>query len=67
MTSSNQDRAEGTVDEAKGKVKEGFGDLTGDKQSKGEGMMDQAVGKVKQSVGDAKDKVSDAMDNDKNK
>ncbi len=62
MTDSTQDRAGGTFDEAKGKVKEGVGNITGDDKTKGEGILDQAVGKVKQGVADIKDKVNDAKD-----
>ncbi len=57
MTSSTQDKGEGMLDQAKGKVKEGVGNATGDDQTKGEGMLDQAKGKAKEAMGDAKDKL----------
>lgn len=49
------------VDDAKGRVKEAAGDLTGDDSLKNEGKVDQASGKVKDKVGDAADKVKDAI------
>ena len=52
---------DGTVDEAKGRVKEAAGDLTDDKSLKNEGKVDRATGGVKDAVGDAGDKVKDAI------
>jgi uncharacterized protein YjbJ (UPF0337 family) len=49
------------VDDAKGRVKEATGDLTGDDSLKNEGKVDQATGKVKDAVGDAADKVKDVV------
>lgn len=66
MTSPAQDRTEGTIDQAKGKVKDAAGNLTGDKQQQGEGMLDKAKGAVKQGVADAKDKINDATDKTNN-
>ncbi len=51
-------------DDAKGKVKEGVGDATGDKDLENEGKIDQATGSVKDKVGDAADKVKDATTRD---
>ena len=50
------------TDDAKGRVKEAAGDLTGDEETKREGKADQAAGKVKDVAGSAKDKVEDAVD-----
>ena len=50
------------TDDAKGRVKEAAGDLTGDSDLKEEGKTDQATGKVKDAVDTAKDKVDDAID-----
>ncbi len=58
----NKDQVEGRFDEAKGKVKEGVGDMVGNKELEGEGMVDQAKGKVQKNVGDAKEDVKDAID-----
>lgn len=52
----------GNYDEAKGKVKQAAGDLTGDKDLKHEGKADEAAGKVKQAAESVKDKVDDVVD-----
>lgn len=44
-------------DDAKGRVKEAAGDLTGDKDLKNEGKVDQAVGKVREGVDGAADRI----------
>ncbi len=54
----------GEADEAKGRIKEAAGDLTGDKDLKREGKVDRASGTVKDKVGDAADKVKDAIRRD---
>jgi uncharacterized protein YjbJ (UPF0337 family) len=56
--------SDGTVDEAKGRVKEAAGDLTGDQKLKNEGKVDRASGKVKDAVGDTADKVKDLLRKD---
>jgi uncharacterized protein YjbJ (UPF0337 family) len=53
--------SDGTVDSAKGKVKEAAGDLTGDQDLKNEGRVDKATGRIKDAVGGAADKVKDAI------
>jgi uncharacterized protein YjbJ (UPF0337 family) len=45
------------VDDAKGRIKEAAGSLTGDKSLKNEGRADQAKAKVK----DAVDKAADVL------
>ena len=55
---------DGTADEAKGRVKEAAGDLSGDDSLKNEGKVDRASGTVKDKVGDAADKVKDALRKD---
>jgi uncharacterized protein YjbJ (UPF0337 family) len=57
--SGARDRAEGTVDEAKGKAKQAWGDLTGDERLKSEGMADEVKGQAKQAWGNVKDTVED--------
>jgi uncharacterized protein YjbJ (UPF0337 family) len=52
---------DGSVDEAKGRVKEAAGSLTDDKSLKNEGKVDKASGNVKDAVGGAADKVKDAI------
>jgi uncharacterized protein YjbJ (UPF0337 family) len=53
--------SDGSVDEAKGRVKEAAGSLTDDKSLKNEGKVDKASGNVKDAVGGAADKVKDAI------
>jgi uncharacterized protein YjbJ (UPF0337 family) len=55
---------DGTMDDAKGRVKEAAGDLTGDDSLKNEGKVDRASGAVKDKVGDAADKVKDVVGKD---
>jgi len=58
---------DGTLDDAKGRVKEAAGDLTDNKNLKNEGKVDQATGKVKDAVGDVADKVKDVVNPDDDK
>jgi uncharacterized protein YjbJ (UPF0337 family) len=55
---------DGTVDTAKGRVKEAAGDLTDDDSLKNEGKVDRASGSVKDKLGDAADKVKDVLRRD---
>jgi uncharacterized protein YjbJ (UPF0337 family) len=48
-------------DDAKGRVKEAAGDLTGDKDLQREGKVDQAGGKAKEGVEKITDKIKDAL------
>ena len=48
----------GEADQAKGRMKEAAGALTGDKDLKNEGKVDQAAGKVKEAVDKVKDKLT---------
>lgn len=56
------DRLEGTLDEAKGKAKQGWGEASGDDQTHAEGQGDETKGKAQQAVADVKDKVDDLKD-----
>jgi uncharacterized protein YjbJ (UPF0337 family) len=51
-------------DDAKGRVKEAAGDLTGDEDLQREGKVDQTGGKVKDGVEKVTDKVKDALKRD---
>jgi uncharacterized protein YjbJ (UPF0337 family) len=55
------------VDQAKGKMKQAVGDLTGNKDLKREGKVDENAGKVKGFVETAKDKADDVVDTVKEK
>ena len=50
----------GKADQAKGRVKEAAGALTGNRRLKREGKIDQAAGKVKQGAEKVVDKVKRA-------
>jgi len=49
------DRNEGALDKAKGRMKEAAGALTGDKTKKSEGRADQLCGTIKEKKGHLKD------------
>ena len=51
----DKDRIEGAAEQAKGKVKEVAGKVTGDAKLEGEGKADQVAGKVQNVVGGIKD------------
>jgi uncharacterized protein YjbJ (UPF0337 family) len=55
---------DGAADDAKGRLKEAAGALSGDDSLKNEGKVDQAAGTVKDKVGDTADKVKDAVNPD---
>lgn len=54
MKSSTQDKTEGHVKNAAGKMKAGVGEATGDRDLRTEGKADQAEGKTQKKVGDVK-------------
>jgi len=58
----NKDRIEGSIDQAKGKVKEVAGKAVGDTKLETEGKADQAAGKVKNTIGGVKDTIKEAVD-----
>jgi uncharacterized protein YjbJ (UPF0337 family) len=60
----DQDRVEGPVKEAGGKVKEEWGDLTDDSATEAEGKAEQAEGKLQNEWGEAKDSVRDVVDDE---
>ncbi len=53
--SIDKDRTEGAMSQAKGKLKEAAGKVTGDEKMKTEGRTDQAKGKIQNAVGGVKD------------
>ena len=52
------------LDDAKGRVKEAAGDISGNKDLENEGKVDQVVGDVKEKLGNVADKVKDALHKD---
>lgn len=51
----DKDRVEGSLHQAKGKVKEVAGKVTGDAKLEGEGKAEKTAGKVQNAVGGVKD------------
>lgn len=51
----------GTLDKAKGRIKQAAGDLTDDPTLKREGKIDELAGKVKDGVENAVDTVKEAV------
>jgi len=59
----DQKSAEGKLDKAKGRIKEGVGGLTGDRNLQRKGRIDQAKGKVKDTLGKLREGAKNALDN----
>ncbi|HEY8579537.1 MAG TPA: CsbD family protein [Beijerinckiaceae bacterium] len=57
----DKDRVEGSATQAKGKIKEAAGSLSGDSKLEAEGKTDQASGKIQNAVGGAKDAIKDTI------
>ncbi len=55
------------LDQAKGRIKQAAGDLTGDDELRREGKVDEKAGKVKEGVDTAAAKLRDAVDTVKDK
>ncbi len=58
----DKDRIQGSLDQAKGKIKEGVGKATGDSKLETEGKADQISGKVQNTVGGLKDKIRESTE-----
>lgn len=58
----DKDRIEGAAKQAKGKVKETWGQATGDAKTEAEGKTDKAEGRVQNAIGGMKDKAREARD-----
>jgi uncharacterized protein YjbJ (UPF0337 family) len=58
----DKDRIQGSADQAKGKVKEIAGKLTGDTKLESEGKAQKISGKVQNTIGGMKDAVKDAIE-----
>jgi uncharacterized protein YjbJ (UPF0337 family) len=52
------------TDDAKGRIKEAAGNLTGDDSLKNEGKADQAAGKAKHGIDKVTEKVKDVLHRD---
>ena len=60
----DKDRIEGSIEQAKGKVKEIAGKVTGDTKTETEGKAQQVAGKVQNAIGGLKDKAREALKQD---
>ena len=58
----NKDRIQGSVEQAKGKVKEVTGKATGDTRLENEGKAQKIAGKIQNTIGGMKDAVKEAID-----
>lgn len=58
----SNDKADAQKDQLTGKVKEGFGKLTGDEKTKAEGKGQNMQGKAREGVQDAKDSAKGFVD-----
>jgi uncharacterized protein YjbJ (UPF0337 family) len=54
---ADHDRVEGAARNISGKIKEGFGNLTGDEKLKAEGKAEQVAGKVQNTIGGLRDSL----------
>jgi uncharacterized protein YjbJ (UPF0337 family) len=57
-----EDRTEGTMDKAKGKVKEAVGDMTDNERLEREGKGDQVEGTAEKAKGHVKDAADDVRE-----
>ena len=53
----DKDRVEGSLEQARGKIKEVAGKVTGDAKLEAEGKADKVAGKIQNAVGGLKDAV----------
>jgi len=60
----DKDRIKGAAEQAKGAVKKGVGNLTGDQKLQAEGEADKMKGKAQSAVGGAKDKAREVTGKD---
>ncbi len=55
--SPTKQKAEGLMDEAKGKAKQAWGDVTDNATTHAEGQVDEAKGKANQKIADVRKKI----------
>jgi uncharacterized protein YjbJ (UPF0337 family) len=63
-TGIDDDRAEGSLKQTGGKLKEGAGKLFGDEKMKREGQADQGEGKLQNAWGSLKDEARETFSDD---
>ncbi|SDX01002.1 CsbD family protein [Thiocapsa roseopersicina] len=57
----NKDQVKGRYEEAKGKVKEVAGNVSGDKELEVEGNVQKNLGKIQAGVGDLKEDIKKSI------
>ena len=57
----NSDQVSGKLDELKGRVKEEWGNATGDTSTQVSGVKDQVKGNLKQTYGNAKEEAQEEV------
>ena len=57
MGMGDDDKIKGKIDEAKGRAKKAWGEVTDNPQTKREGSMDKAKGKLEDIKGDIKNAI----------
>jgi uncharacterized protein YjbJ (UPF0337 family) len=62
MGSGTGDKAEGKVDQVKGKAREAWGDVTDDESQEAKGKAEQAKGRGKEAWGNVKEAGEDAKE-----
>ena len=58
----NKDELDGKMDQVKGRVKQGVGDLTDNERLRDEGVADEAAGEVQEGFGRGRRKVGEAIE-----
>ena len=58
----DKEHVKGTMDKAKGDIKDATGKVLDDKEMQAKGKMDKAKGEARQAAGDAKDTIKKATD-----
>ena len=61
----DEDRIEGSAKQMKGKVKEAAGHAVGNDRLRAKGEVEQVAGKTQAEYGDAKERVKDALDDER--
>lgn len=59
----NKDEVKGTAEQAKGKIKQGLANLTGNEGLRREGRADEAAGEAREAAGTARRKVGETVEN----
>jgi uncharacterized protein YjbJ (UPF0337 family) len=61
----NEHQVKGRAEQVKGKVKEAAGRAVGNDRLRAKGEVEQVTGETRKTYGDAKERVKDALDDDR--